>query len=337
MNCRDMKQLISPYLDGELEARDHLAVKLHLDGCSMCSKDYREQLQISGMLKSMGRDIIPAPAGFSHLVMEAVKTETRPMRPAMVWNSTPLVWKKYLAGAAAAVFLIFASAQWVVPTIKVAYHHPVVQDMVNHDANIESNQVPSGSGNSASNQNTPGSVTTTPSDDPINQPVVVANNSSPNTDTSPTTNPVLLSEENRNILTTMLMIQAAKDQGPTLEKAESMAAENGAVTDRMGQQIKGDVSYTLLKITVDRAKGEILINRLSTLGTRIDFKQDQQDISQAYTQALEQFLSLSKKRGEIQDAGEIKTLDQQLASLQAQLNDWKLKAGVQTIVLWIQE
>lgn len=336
MNCRDMKQLISPYLDGELEARDHLAVKLHLDGCSMCSKDYREQLQISGMLKSMGRDIIPAPAGFSHLVMEAVKTETRPERPAMVWKSAPLAWKKYLAGAAAAAFLIFASAQWIIPTVQIAYHHPAVQDRVNPDANI-TNHVPDASGDSTANQTTPGSGTTIPSDSQANQPLVVADNVNPGTSPSPSTNPVLLSEENRNILTTMLMIQAAQDQGSALEKAESIAAENGAATDRMGQQIKGDVSYTLLKITVDRARGEVLMNRLSTLGTRIDFKQDQQDISQAYTQALEQFLSLSKKRGETQDSSEIKALDQQLASLQAQLNNWKLKAGVQTIVLWIQE
>ena len=107
------------------------------------------------------------------------------------------------------------------------------------------------------------------------------------------------------------------------------------LTERLGQ-VKEGISYNLFKLAVNRGQEQALINSLSTLGTVLSRSDDKQDISQAYTQALEQFLSLSAQRSETSDPARLKQLDQQIAELQQQLGDWKQKAGVVTVVLWIQ-
>jgi hypothetical protein len=147
---------------------------------------------------------------------------------------------------------------------------------------------------------------------------------------------VLLSVENRNILSTMLIIRSSGDQSTIFEQVQSIASPFGASAEKLGQQVKAGVSYNLFKLVVERGQDKALISSLSSLGTVVSRSDDKQDISQAYTQALEQFLSLSTQRGETSDPAKLKQLDQQIAVLQQQLGDWKQKAGAVTVVLWIQ-
>lgn len=336
MNCRESKQLISPYLDGVLESKETLLVQLHLDGCQQCRSDYRDQARLSDLLRSMGKDIKPAPPGFKDAVMQAVQHEaSKAVRPRLWSDWAKLPWKKAWPAVAAAVFLVFASLNGLLPG-NSGMDHIAVQDGSQSESTplntaVEPNQIVSPGAATDTTPESPG-ITVKPEG-----PVVIAEN--PPADPSPLqtpSTPVLLSMENRNILTTMLVMRGHEDQGPVAEQVQSIAARYGGSVEKLGQQVKEGVSYNLFKITVDRSQDSALISRLSSLGTVIDRNEDRQDISQAYTQALEQFLSLSTRRGEARDAAEIKRLEQQIAALQKQLSEWKQKASVATVVLWVQ-
>lgn len=338
MNCRETGQLISPYLDGVLDSKETLQVQLHLDSCQHCREDYRDQAQLSDLLRSMGKDIKPAPPGFRDAVMQAVQHEaSKAVRPRLRPGWSNLSWKKAWPAVAAAVFLVFASLNGLLPG-NPGMDHIAVQDGNQSESTplnvpVQPEQItPS-----------PDTVPYTAPESPAatvkpEGPVVIAEN--PPADASPmqaTSTPVLLSVENRNILTTMLTIRSPEDQGAVAEQVQSIAARYGGSTEKLGQQVKDGVSYNLFKITVDRSQDSALVSRLSSLGTVISRNEDHRDISQAYTQALEQFLSLSTQRGETRDLAEIKQLEQQIAGLQKQLSDWKQKAGMSTVVLWVQD
>ncbi|MGI6434103.1 MAG: zf-HC2 domain-containing protein [Syntrophomonadaceae bacterium] len=336
MNCREARQSISPYLDGVLDSKETLLVQLHLDGCQQCRADYRDQVRLSELLRFMGKDIKPAPPGFKDAVMQAVQTEAaRAARPRLRAAWAKLSWKKAWPAVAAAVFLVFASLNGFLPDNR-GMDHIAVQDgsqsEVTPNATVEPNQIVS-----------PGAVTVTTPESPAatvkpEGPVVIAEN--PPTDPSlmlPPSTSVLLSMEDRNILTTMLVVRSQEDQGAVGEQVQSVAARCGGSVEKLGQQVKDGVSYNLFKITVDRGENNTLLSRLSSLGTVVTRDEDRQDISQAYTQALEQFLRLSTQRGESKDPAEIKRLEQQITGLQKQLSDWKRQAGMSTVVLWVQD
>lgn len=328
MNCKEARQLISPYLDGMLEGQERMTVRQHLDHCSLCRENYRDLSQLSGMLRSMGKDIKPAPAGFADTVMLAVREDARLNKPNR-FGSLGRYWKRVVPAAAAAVLLVFYAIQGI----------PGVSNTVTQIA--ERNGAGQAQNPPYVAENPSPAPAAPPSKDPgnpISAPQVTAT-ADPGSDTPShaTSTPVLLSAENRNILTTMLIIDSSKDSGEVDTQVGKIAAEYSAVSERLGQQVKAGVTYSLMKITVDRNQGESLISRLNTVGTVVSRQEDRQDISQAYTQALEQFLSLSTRLGAAKDPAEIKLLEQQVNGLQKQLGVWNQKAGVQTIVLWITD
>jgi len=108
MKCRETRQLISPYLDRQLSPAEAEAVKSHLAECPHCRQEYEETAEISAVLREIGRNIVPAPAGLKDAVMRHIEIETagKPV-PGRIYRFSPL-WRK-AAGAVAAV-LLFALA-----------------------------------------------------------------------------------------------------------------------------------------------------------------------------------------------------------------------------------
>ena len=335
MNCREAKQLISPYLDGMLESKEALQMQLHLDACKHCRDDYRALAQLSRMLHSMGKDIQPAPADLKNAVMLAVQQEAAISgRPGLWRGWMQKTRKKAIPAAAAAVLLLFTALNGFISgnpaLVPIAVHEGEPSDSVPPNPNNDAVEI----------QPPPAeNVPPTSGKNPPDAPKEIAENEDPpgNTSTLPATSaPVLLSVENRNILSTMLIIRSSGDQSTIFEQVQSIASPFGASAEKLGQQVKAGVSYNLFKLVVERGQDKALISSLSSLGTVVSRSDDKQDISQAYTQALEQFLSLSTQRGETSDPAKLKQLDQQIAVLQQQLGDWKQKAGAVTVVLWIQ-
>lgn len=51
MECKNAKIYIQDYLDGDLTGQEKLSLKLHLDECENCQKEYKEAEEIEAMVK----------------------------------------------------------------------------------------------------------------------------------------------------------------------------------------------------------------------------------------------------------------------------------------------
>ena len=74
MNCEQMNDLLSAFLDGELTTREEEQMNAHLEQCAEC-RALLEQLQT---LRTSFSDLeeIPAPEGFVGKVMDSIKAES---------------------------------------------------------------------------------------------------------------------------------------------------------------------------------------------------------------------------------------------------------------------
>ena len=51
MNCRTVRELLSEYIDNELDLKLHSEVKEHLDSCPHCRKEYEETMEVKNTLR----------------------------------------------------------------------------------------------------------------------------------------------------------------------------------------------------------------------------------------------------------------------------------------------
>jgi hypothetical protein len=65
MRCTDVNPLLSPYLDGAVTGTQMQAVRLHLDSCQACSREYSLLRQTQQLLASAGRPAPPADLGLN--------------------------------------------------------------------------------------------------------------------------------------------------------------------------------------------------------------------------------------------------------------------------------
>ena len=59
MQCERARELLSPYLDGELSAEERRAVAAHIEGCRSCAAQANDFRRIGRTLAEAGRE--PAP------------------------------------------------------------------------------------------------------------------------------------------------------------------------------------------------------------------------------------------------------------------------------------
>jgi hypothetical protein len=59
MTCVEAKSLFSPYLDGVVTGTQMLAIRSHLDGCTMCRQEYTLLTQTQQLLATVGRRKAP--------------------------------------------------------------------------------------------------------------------------------------------------------------------------------------------------------------------------------------------------------------------------------------
>jgi anti-sigma factor (TIGR02949 family) len=73
MTCDEIRPLIGPYLDGELDPAAVQSVESHIAGCEACTRDLAEMRALSGAI----RDELPAlaaPDALRARIMDAVRT-----------------------------------------------------------------------------------------------------------------------------------------------------------------------------------------------------------------------------------------------------------------------
>ncbi|ATW23778.1 anti-sigma factor family protein [Candidatus Formimonas warabiya] len=112
MNCLDIQDLLSPYLDDVLTSEEILMVENHLEGCPSCRKDLAELKETVALIQSIPE--VPLPSDFSDQIHDLLtkvhedKNREMPLETGRKW------WKKFAGPqrifvAAAAMIIIVLS------------------------------------------------------------------------------------------------------------------------------------------------------------------------------------------------------------------------------------
>jgi len=335
VNCKKIQQLISPYLDGELTPGEMEAVEYHLNNCPECQQEFNKLKNISLALGQVGRDIFPAPVGFTDSVMQCIREDA-----AVSGTIGPLFRVKgirqWAAGIAAATVIVLSAVgiNWG-PVLQLADNSPGDKPAV-----IGTLLQPGESNNSVVENNiTIPNEEPTPSNNNIENPVI--SNNQGNNIVNPRENPVI---EDRNyeanvvllstapvIKTTMLQIRV-NDSAEALAKVLEIASNN----IKMVQKINED-GYTVVKIDVPISDAGNFIEKFSAMGMIISSQEDEKDVAAGYAESLEQYRNLINQYNDSGDADERARLNERIKSLETQLSDWQKEAEQQTIVLVIQQ
>ncbi len=131
MDCKDTPELISPYLDGELEPAPAAELAAHLQGCADCTRTIEELRALS---HAVGRSAprYKAPESLRARIADALAaemaSESRPVPPAQVAAMQPAVprsmvgtgrWRPLALAASLALAMVMSSgvtAYFTVPT-----------------------------------------------------------------------------------------------------------------------------------------------------------------------------------------------------------------------------
>ncbi|MEJ2673036.1 MAG: zf-HC2 domain-containing protein [Deltaproteobacteria bacterium] len=75
MECQEVRQLLSAWLDDELDADTGAALAAHLDRCETCWREWRE---LRALESALGGMTAPPPVGLPEKVLSRVKPRRRP-------------------------------------------------------------------------------------------------------------------------------------------------------------------------------------------------------------------------------------------------------------------
>lgn len=90
MECKRMRQMISPYVDGELGPVEEKTFADHIHTCSACREALAETQAVRGLFASAGK--FSAPLGFSARVMATIE-EKEASRFRRLFHPRPLFWR----------------------------------------------------------------------------------------------------------------------------------------------------------------------------------------------------------------------------------------------------
>ncbi len=83
MECQEVRQQLSAWLDDELDPATGAALAAHVAGCEACRTEWR---QLTALESALGHLVAPVPLGLA----EKVLTQVRPPRRRQWWQSVAL-------------------------------------------------------------------------------------------------------------------------------------------------------------------------------------------------------------------------------------------------------
>src|SRR5262245_47067989 len=105
MECKDIRKLLSPFIDNELYAHDAFMVAEHLEVCSPCHKEMEELRHFDDQMKTIGRAPIPG---------------LEDLHAAITWRLSPWFWirrwRSVGATIAALLFLVIGRQLFSAPS-----------------------------------------------------------------------------------------------------------------------------------------------------------------------------------------------------------------------------
>ncbi|MGH9649399.1 MAG: zf-HC2 domain-containing protein [Terriglobales bacterium] len=109
MNCTEIREMFSPYLDGAVSGREMHAIEQHLEGCLSCRSDYARLTRTQSLVAGLGRK--PAPPDLAlklRVALSQAASRTLDRRLEALWvrmeNAVNAVMVPATAGIVTSVF-----------------------------------------------------------------------------------------------------------------------------------------------------------------------------------------------------------------------------------------
>lgn len=358
MKCRMVKNLFSPWLDGELNPVEAGEFQRHIAGCASCRAELSEWQEISGIMRCMA-EAVAAPEGFAGSV-RARLSDVRPQRfPALSAG-----WRKGLVAAAAALVVVASASlglagrllplQHVPSPAIVGQNHPgvltgsdsvpdasvteegtvspaggeepggTVSDGGAGSGTLETTETAPGTGETAA-RSSAGQQATGERKPPQQVKVAIAPG-------SPVEPKAFLDKE--RIITSTLLKVAVSDLPAATEEALALADRTGTEYQALAVQNSGDRQIKIIRFTAPKDSG--LLAQLTGLGTVIDKQSEVQDVTASFTATLEKYRELLAQQGSTGDSRQQAELRARAALLEQQLSAWDQEAEKQVITLWLE-
>lgn len=358
LNCEQAAELFSPLIDGCIEPGEETMLRAHLESCPHCAGEYAAWQGISAVLRQAPKAACPAP-DFSRSVINSIREQEQ--RRSIAGRVAG--WKKQLAAAAAAVFILAGS-------LGINAGMKGFQLASGPDENQNSGYVATGGetgpntvANNGGGTGSPEPVTPAPDPEPEpgdngskgntgntggeehepgnNNPDRATNtnnngaNGGQNSGTSGNAavarepQPVLLAS-NMVIKSTVLKL-AVNDTAQAMDRAEEIAAAAGSKTSYLGAQDTGSGTVELMRITVPKDAAVKLVNSLTGLGTVISRNDDDRNVTTQYNNLAARYNEL------VEGGGDDPEKAAEMESMNQQLDQWTADANAYTVVLWLQQ
>jgi anti-sigma factor RsiW len=134
MTCRETKNLLNAYVDGELDSAGSLGVEKHVQGCASCLTDAENLHALASAIENGGLRFM-APQRLKTNVQAALR-EANPAPTRSIFN-----WR-WGSAVAAAVLIVVVSMQWLKPSQETLVNEIVSSHvrsmMANHITDVAS-------------------------------------------------------------------------------------------------------------------------------------------------------------------------------------------------------
>jgi anti-sigma factor RsiW len=134
MTCRETKNLLNAYVDGELDSAGSLGLEKHVQGCASCLTDVENLHALASAIENGGLRFT-APQRLKTNVQAAIR-EANPAPTRSIFN-----WR-WASAVAAAVLIVFVSMQWLRPSQEMLVNEIVSSHvrsmMANHITDVAS-------------------------------------------------------------------------------------------------------------------------------------------------------------------------------------------------------
>lgn len=334
--CPEVRELFSPYLDGETSPEESGLLTGHLLLCDDCREEFDLWKKISNSLSLEAVEEEPS-AGFSSRVVSRLDNQRKAQ--ALPGRRLFSTWRAAAAAAAAAV-MIFAGSWGVGVALKDTGQKPgLVADNTLPEKTIIDSTLTSPAQTGQPGGQSGGDKPAAPADQPgttDNEVKPPIKDTAAPRQVSPAQT-VLLSS-NKNIPSTTIKI-STNSPATSRDIALNMAAGLGGSGQVLNSQKKADGYGDLIIIimTVSRNNGPTLVSQLSGLGGIIERSDGKADITSDYNAALNRLADIQATIDSGINDGEKSRLESEASALKRQIEKWDSEVAQYTVILWLEQ
>lgn len=348
ISCSEVRELISPYLDGYTETGENEKLERHLKHCMHCTKELEGYRKISSSMLLMND--ISCPDNLTYTIMSRLKDEetaTRSLRDRVASRFGAA--RKALVAAAAAALIMASSAGITAGYRFVANNTENVPETPQQRYEVAVNN----GGDTTGGEVTPPEVepepteptanNTPPADTPAtpvngsnipaandSNTTAIASNGESTTTTVDSESAVLLSHD--IVIESSILKVAVTSADETRQKAVNLAGSYGGNAKILANQNHNNNLVHIVHITVPKSNASGLMAGLAGLGTELDRQNERRNITAQYRDLADRYNDMIGLKESYTP-----NLEGQIAAAREQLNNWTKEADNYTIVLWLEQ